>query len=872
LIPGSRELPLHHVSIRTPWQDIPWTGTVCEDPKANAACLRLRDIHEKRDDEAEQKVAGRSWEDLKRPQMPACLRERASFMAPYEMTIQVPHPYKEFSPAHAHLGPTDLRMPPYSANCIPFRWLLRDNAGNLAEELDLDYRAELEEKADKKIGFPTGWVQDRHNQLVLTDSFFSAIRPQESLCFFYAKLTPLSDDHRRVLVGVGGITHVGNATEYKVLEPGDLRSMLWERALHHSIRPDFKEGFLFPYQQMYQKMLQDESFDPEPLMAFVPEEHFNQYSYTSEHLTHDVAIASLLICQQAIEHIGKLFPGQWDRATSWIDQQLSALWTLRGPFPGLGSALTAFGIQRGHLLAYALGQHLEETDDPWELVDRAFADPKSLKVDGHIGPSNAKKWANLPEERRALLQLIARFDLLPDQATRFYQPTERKKYGIDLDDEQILRNPYVLYEKDRYSASPITVAVVDRGVFPDASIREHFSIEPPSRVDEAIDSRRVRALMVSILEGASTVGDTLRAQDSIISDVRDLAIQPACPVDEDLLATMEDELREEIAHVDIADGSPAFQLHRLNEMGDLIRTSIEKRSKGQRHQIDADWAALLDKALPPFDPGDKAERLARTEKAAALAELASSRVSVLIGSAGTGKTTLLKVLCNHPAIKAGGVRLLAPTGKARVQIERRTGLHGAQTVAQFLLGEDRYVPKTDWYRLSGKDPAAGPKTVIVDEASMLTEEQLAAVLASLRGVERLVLVGDPRQLPPIGSGRPFVDITTRLAPEGAGTTFPRIAPCYAELTVPRRHVAQEGGGRRDMEDLLLAAWFSGTDPGAGSDEVWHLIEKGEVSDSLRFVGWNGPAELHDLLLDVLAEELPLKNRDDIDGFEKSIGG
>ena len=38
---------------------------------------------------------------------------------------------------------------------------------------------------------------------------------------------------------------------------------------------------------------------------------------------------------------------------------------------------------------------------------------------------------------------------------------------------------------------------------------------------------------------------------------------------------------------------------------------------------------------------------------------------------------------------------------------------------------------------------------------MLTEEMLAALIDSLKGVDRFILVGDARQLPPIGAGRPF---------------------------------------------------------------------------------------------------------------------
>ncbi len=86
---------------------------------------------------------------------------------------------------------------------------------------------------------------------------------------------------------------------------------------------------------------------------------------------------------------------------------------------------------------------------------------------------------------------------------------------------------------------------------------------------------------------------------------------------------------------------------------------------------------------------------------------------------------------------------------------------------------------------------------------MLTEEQLAALIDSLPNVERLVLVGDPHQLPPIGAGRPFVDIVKTLVPANVESLFPRCGASYAELTIPRR---QQGEARADV---LLASHFSG---------------------------------------------------------------
>ena len=69
----------------------------------------------------------------------------------------------------------------------------------------------------------------------------------------------------------------------------------------------------------------------------------------------------------------------------------------------------------------------------------------------------------------------------------------------------------------------------------------------------------------------------------------------------------------------------------------------------------------------------------------------------------------------------------------------------AQTIAQFLYQNGRYDGRSGRYHLSDKPKATGFGTVIVDEASMLTEDMLGALIDSLQGVQRLILVGDPSQ-------------------------------------------------------------------------------------------------------------------------------
>ena len=877
---GAHKLPLRHLSIRVPWNDIDWSGKVCQNPADNISCLILPRVREKRDDNLETELAGKSWEEIEEKRLPACVSERGNFMAPYEMTRWLEHPYAKSSRAHQHLRPTPFRHPPYSAACLPFRWMLKENITMHVESLDLGFRPELEEHAHEKMGFETEWVQDKHNQLVMLDTFFSAIQPNHSLAFFYAKRTPIAEDTRRVIIGVGWVTHVGDPVEYRYGEPlGDLKSVLWERTIQHSIRPQFSDGFLLPYHEVLNYLDIHPDEDPTQYIAFAPDDQFEAFSYASEHVTNDGAIAALLSCIKAITHIQRIVTGPWEDVLGWIDQRLNELWSMRGPYPGLGAALTAFGVTQGTLLAYEIENLLSDAHternfnnpDPWAIVDQIISRPETYpnEIASKIGTMLRKKWASLVDERRALLKLFSRFELSADQATRFYvhEDKQRAISRIVVSDAEILTNPYLLYELDRNSPDPINLATIDRGLFPETDIREKFPLPDPSRIEDALDSRRVRSFVVRQLEQAAQNGDTLQPRYQIIQDIRELDVRPSCPVDGDLMTVVEPSFDPTVKCIQMTENRPAYQLDRLFEVGNIIRSSVTRRLRGARHVSMINWRAQLDDALGgPASPEDHAEEDARIEKTAALEELFASRASVLIGPAGTGKTTLLKVLCHAQAVQAGGILMLAPTGKARVRMEIQTGINGAQTVAQFLLPLDRYDPLTGIYHLSDQIPITSSKTVIIDELSMLTEEQFAAVLDALKGVERLILVGDPRQLPPIGAGRPFLDIVRQLQPENVDLLFPRIGPGYAELTVRRR---QKGQIRND---LLLADWFSGRALDPGADEIWNLIKDDKVSEHLRFIRWDHPDELHEKLLAAIVEELGLKGTNDIGGFECTLGG
>jgi ATP-dependent exoDNAse (exonuclease V) alpha subunit len=882
MIKGARQLPVQHFTVRLPWHDNGWRGTFCEKPCDNTSCTVLPRIASGRNDAFETKNAGKTIEGLEQNQLPPCVDEHATIMASFPQHMLKTHPYAQSAnETHSHFAETPYTIQPFSVAAIPFRWMLKEQAeGNekrgitsQAEALQLGYAAERE----PSLGFETSWIQEGTNQRVLLDTFFSAAKPDESLMFFYAKRTPLVDDARRVIIGVGRVKTIGAPTEYRyeggTRPKGKIDGYLWERNIEHSIRPKSKDGFLLPYQQLLALADRDEGIDLSACTAFAPEEYQGNYSYGTELLPQDGAIASLLALEKAIKAMRSLLEAPWDQYLHWIDAELNRLWQVRGAFPGLGAALHAFGLPHGNLLAWHLVASSEKAVDPWPLLTAALNDPSALPEylrDG-TGKTHQQKWQKLKDGRRALLMLLARFNLSNEQALRWYQETDRAEAGITLTDAEILANPYRIYEVDRLQVDPMAFAVIDRGLFPPGALRKEFPVPSPSLVHEAIDERRVRAVMVETLEDAANQGHTLLPASWLIQRVRGRPMKPECPLDADTLPIVEHHLSPLIATVKLAE-SEAFQLDRYVETSKLISEAVTKRESGKINAGDFDWAELVKLAI---DSGKKAalpskdDLKARKEKAVALATLYRSRVSVLMGAPGTGKSTLLKALCSIETVRNSGILLLAPTGKARVRLEQASGMAGqGKTIAQFLNRLERYDGKTQRYYVNSKaERSSAHKTVVIDECSMLTEEQLAALLDAVKGVERLILVGDPKQLPPIGAGRPYVDIAKYLTPLNADSLYPRVSPCFAELTVMMRQTADT----HVREDVLLASAFSGNSMDAGADEVWHIVGTGQTS-FVKLVRWNQPEQLQKLLLDSIVEELGLKSITDEVGFEETIGG
>lgn len=867
---------LRHLSVRVPWHDNGWNGSICNNPKANGACLILKNCALNRNDEQEQSLAGKLLSDLSEEQYPVCIGERATFMAPFSINKTLKHPYALSSPnTHGHLKPTRVQFPAFAAAAVPYHWMLKENAKEKTALYDLNYDEAKEPQLNWATNGGDHWVQEIGNQKALLNCFFEHLQEETSLVFFYAKQVPFVEESGRVLAGVGKIKKIIPSEAYEGSN-NRFGAAYWEHMVMHSIRQDSKNGFLLPYHAAIEYQEDDPMFDVAELAVVVPNDKRFEFSYGTEHVSNDSAIRVLLDCIKSLEKAEALGIGENHHASiQWIHNEIAQLEQLRGAYPGMGAALCAFGIEKGHFVAAEIINQLkDDKENPWLLFEKALVDSKAILSDAVAGliPFNSKKlYQRLKEKatptRIKFLHLLSRFDLSIEQAKFLFVEEEREALGIIRKDEEYLNNPYLIYEDLRFTLTPVALNTIDLGL---------YLKNPPENIlpdqlvfDDPFEIHRIRAITIQQLEYAALQGHTLLPRKEIIKKIRELSLSPTCAINSDYYELAEECFKDSIVLEEMKDGERAYQLQRFAETRKIISQKISDRVNGKRLPLTADWPQLLDEALNPFTKGepDIQELNARKEKEVALKEIAEARFSVLIGPAGTGKTTLLTILAGQKEVENNGVLLLAPTGKARVRMEEvAKNLNvTAKTLAQFLSGYDRYNGEIQQYVFSDSYCEGQYETVILDEASMLTEEMLATTIDCLKGVKRFILVGDHRQLPPIGAGRPFVDIIHHLKPEGIETAFPRVGKGFAELTIKRR----QGGSKR--EDLQLAEWFSGESLEPGADSIINQILTTPNSQYLRMESWENEAEFDNVFEKVLVDELDLGSIDNVAKFNQSLG-
>lgn len=129
-----------------------------------------------------------------------------------------------------------------------------------------------------------------------------------------------------------------------------------------------------------------------------------------------------------------------------------------------------------------------------------------------------------------------------------------------------------------------------------------------------------------------------------------------------------------------------------------------------------------------------------TEQRAAVTSSARANLSLILGGAGTGKTTVLKALYQvlEATYQNTSIYQIALAGRAAQRMSEATG-RNSMTIAGFLLNVEA-------------DVLGSGAVVVVDEMSMVDAILMYRLLRHIPPWTKLILVGDPSQLPPIGPG------------------------------------------------------------------------------------------------------------------------
>ena len=157
-----------------------------------------------------------------------------------------------------------------------------------------------------------------------------------------------------------------------------------------------------------------------------------------------------------------------------------------------------------------------------------------------------------------------------------------------------------------------------------------------------------------------------------------------------------------------------------------------------------------DKALPWVEQRTGLSLAASQADAIRLA--LTSKVVVVTGGPGVGKTTLLNAILRILAAKDVNMVLCAPTGRAAKRLSEATGRE-ARTIHRLLEAD----PRRGGFRRDGDNPLRCD-LLVADETSMVDVQLMQSLLRAVPDRAALLLVGDVDQLPSVGPGQVLADI------------------------------------------------------------------------------------------------------------------
>ena len=848
------------------WHDSGWNGNICRDPEGNIYC---RDSHSLLSTRIEKRIdlvvevdkRGKPFfEASDEGYYPPCYWSiNASGANSHE--VYDPHPFQGLK---GRMGEYIQKTPPYEAlvqkNSI-YTWCFKLGFGAPPE----NYSPKLEENTRKYLGN----IEEGNSLVFLYSNYSNPVNGDENryLLLGVSRISGTEMPHN---------FDIPDGDLSKIQSQRNMRYFP-KQAWQFRVDLDNEEKVILPYYQFVDWYNQGPDYDKEKRESVLQEVSVSvqkkslipHFKYVSMHIGHDKGIFLLYDLLRAVEKM-KEHPDVVDYALLEssrvkIEKILDLAWKNRGKYPGIRNLLILFGGKEmtGDTLNSAVGETVSYID-------------KSAGGQNSFMKSKPELDAENPRIRRLLVQVRnhwEEFRFLSQFDFSVLQFKNIRALIVDLGLEEFQSNPYLIYEKYNYaildkpdgnvdeSDYGINVFQIDMALMPDVAYADwttDFFPESP---------QRLRALIAEILTEKAESGDTYLTREDILEQLKDYPLVYSfsnLEISKLTLAKLEmTPLFRERFYIEDRSFKHGDSIYQLREYSKL-EAGIEKFINiltSRVYALDDQRKSMLESMISNDRKLFK-DKL-KEEERRKLYEMALTKgLVVLSGKAGSGKTSSIVNLVNEYIDHSKTpIFVFTPTGRSNMVIRDRldeqldnmdenkvrvSTIHrflysalfdslgssndGRNTytnsyrdlrvkvwkmsklISEFLEGD---MSNLDELQLLTKDMKFRPKVVIIDESSMINERLLGALFMLLDpdGIEHLYLVGDEKQLPPIGPGRPFADIIAHLKISGNEENYLRLEANY-----------------RFSEDLLIGELSSLLEDDEDTENlISEILQKGDSS-------------------------------------------
>ncbi len=571
---------------------------------------------------------------------------------------------------------------------------------------------------------------------------------------------------------------------------------------------------------------------------------------------------AVVIIEQFLESVNTLISisddtQDWVARKSWLHSLLGELWHHRGAYPGLIGVLNFLKFYDGikyYRDAAEAGNDKNAYDNIISFLTNKRAIP-GIPSDSKETKEALRNYKLLRDSQRTPRRCLPRIYLSEDQIANILS-SKREENGIYAELEDIYANPYILSEQYIGSDSDdyISFNTVDNGIMP----------SPDLGLDHLFTSNsaeRFRALCIDALKKESP--HSFVSINRVIDQVNDrLAIKPDWKKVsfEDTYFEADLDFLTEAMQVSEQGASKYVYLKAVYEDERKIQAVIQDLASRPDIKFktpvtgDHFYRLLRDPSSPLLSKAFERYEIALRGQAAVCEQVFPKAISIISGAAGTGKTTLLKVLITNieRADGLGGIFLLAPTGKAADRIKEKTG-KSASTIHSFLASHG-WLNKNLTLKRWGGGTDDNLSTLIIDECSMINLELFAALMRAIdwNHIRRLILVGDPNQLPPIGRGKVFSDVIEWLKenyPENLGILDVNVRQL-------ENNVTSRGNGILSFADIYVNKKEMEAVAQAKNEAFLKGVQEGgDVDQDLRVLYWRDQDELEAMLKQTIIADM-----------------